>query len=461
MRAATLLVVGFTLSASAADPRALAVRLAAADFHERDAATRQLAALGPPAIPALEEVLRAGTPEAVRRAAHLLATIRAAEDSRQAVAVVPVALNFRNTPLLTAVAEVRRVTGANVALDTAAVADPTRPVSLKTDALPPWRAVEAFRAAAGLTESFHHEPGTAAPRDNRLPIRPTATVRPADLPVVWRDGTAAARPAFDTTGVRVAVIGSAFDPSGREFAIAFDVTPTVGLNWVRTEEIRLGRVEAADGRRLEPIFRPIPSPPANSGDGLPRLKIASRIDLAAIEAPPRPDTGRTFPITFSADRAVARLKVLEGVVCGDIHRANQPLLEIDDLTAAVGRTFDGPLGSSLTVAAARPAEVVIRCSSLNPWVLRQQGIARDGEIGDVGFNGNVYSRMKFFDAGGKEMPIRLVTHSTGDGTRETRVFTFSFPRNGKEAPTPAKLVVLGTRVAHVRVPFKIENVEMK
>jgi len=469
---ATLLAVGFGLSASADDHRTLASRLAHPNYPDRESATNQLIAVGVPALPALEEVRRSGSPEAVRRATTALFAIRSAEDSRQAVAVKSVSLNFQGKPLAAAVAELRHRTGVNLALDPKAVADPTRTVSVKTGDLPPWQAVEAFRSAAGLCEVFQtdSQPGqiatTSGFSDSRYPIRTLSTARPSDVPVVWRDGTDAVRPSDCSTGVRVLVVGNAsHDRVSGEVTFLLDVTPTAGLNWQRTAEVRIGRVESAAGHRLEPVLRP--EPPAAQFVDYRQLLIESS-DLALTVAPSRSGNGRTFPITLAADRAVTKLKVLEGVVCGDVHRANQPLLEIDDLPAAVGKTFDGPLGSTLTVVSigriavdSPVVEVSLRCTALDPWVLRQSGAAREGEIGGAVFNQSVGDRIKLYDAGGRELSRDMFTRTTGDGTREISTVKLTLSRVESGPPKPVKLVVLGTKVIAVRVPFKLEHVELK
>ncbi len=472
--AATLLVVGFGLSASADDPRTLASRLAHPNYHDRETATKQLIAVGVPALPALEEVRRSGSPEAVRRATTVLFAIRSAEDSRQAVAAKSVSLNFQGKPLSVAVAELRHRTGVNLVLDPKAVADPTRTVSVKTGDLPPWQAVEAFRAAAGLCEVFQTDPQPAnglsttySSIDSRYPIRTLSTARPSDVAVVWRDGTDAVRPSDCSTGVRVLVVGNAsHDRVSGEVTFLLDVTPTAGLNWQRTAEVRIGRVESAAGRRLEPVVRHEPVVVRFHSSGRPLL---DAFDEVVPTRPDRPSSTRAFPVTLAAARAVTRLKVLEGVVCGDVHRASQPLLEIDDLPAAVGKTFDGPLGSTLTVVALNPGrvadttDVVVRCTSFIPSILRMKGMANVGEIIDVAFTHTVGGRMKLYDGGGAELPrpTRVGTAATGDGTRETHTFTLTFPRTDSGAPKPAKLVVLGTKVVAVRVPFKLEHVELK
>ena len=462
--AATLLVVGFGLSASADDPRTLASRLAHPNYHDRETATKQLIAVGVPALPALEEVRRNGSPEAVRRATTALFTIRSAEDSRQAVAVKSVSLNFQNKPLTAAVAELRHRTGVNLALDPKAVADPTRAVTVKTGDLPPWQAVEAFRAAAGLCEVFQTDSQPAnglnttySSFDSRYPIRTLSTARPSDVAVVWRDGTDAVRPSDCSTGVRVLVVGNvSHDRVSGEVTFLLDVTPTAGLNWQRTAEVRIGRVESAVGRRLEPVVRAEP-PAAPFVDYRQLLIESSHSGIPAAQS--RLGNCRTFPITLAADRTVTKLKVLEGVVCGDVHRANQPLLEIDDLPAAVGKTFDGPLGSTLTVVELKADGMVIRCTSLSPWQVRQSGAAGAGEIGEVAFNSSVGRRVRLYDAAGREVRTEPgAVRAEGNLTHESAtVKVYMAP----DAPTPVKLVVLGTKVVAVRVPFKLEHVELK
>jgi hypothetical protein len=149
---ASLLFLG---SASAADPASEGVaklidQLGSPDFRAREAASKELDALGGPALPALQKAAAAsGDAEAARRAAELAAKIARRLDNDRAIAPTLVELNFEDAPLATVLAELQKQSGGKLAFDDASA--PGAKVTVKTGGkVPYWDAVVKVCAAAGL-----------------------------------------------------------------------------------------------------------------------------------------------------------------------------------------------------------------------------------------------------------------------------------------------------------------------
>lgn len=449
--------VALAAVAPAADPADLARRLGHAVPAERDAATRALAALGPAALPALEDAARSSDPEVVRRAAPLLARARLAADSAARLRVPPVRLTLHAVPLRDAVERLREGTGIDVRLDPAGVADPMRPVTCVTAELPPWEAVAAFARAAGLREVIDADVDIPAPPQlrNRSYYAPPPPVGAADVPVRLADGRGEA-PGVRGGAVRVVALPPTF-PGGRidgQRTLYLDVTPLPGLKWEGAVDVRLSRVVDDTGRAgsrghdlaPQPTLAPVVDGPLMAP--LPPVEVhppTTRPNPRVVAVPVRPG---------SVDARV--LTVLEGEILGEVAAADEELVALADVAA--GRTAAG-VGGRLTVrdlgAHAGGVRLTVELESPSPWE-RLRRRQPDGPLWpDPAPVGGGYA-VRAFDATGRELPpsSRPAPQVTDDGTLKSVVWVLSY------AEAPARLVATGPRVVPVAVPFKLANVPL-
>src|SRR5438552_8800625 len=89
--------------ASAERLPALIAGLGSGHFREREAASRELDALGEVALDALRQAVHSADPETRRRAADLIERINTRLTTARILAPTLVALNYKNTPLAEAV----------------------------------------------------------------------------------------------------------------------------------------------------------------------------------------------------------------------------------------------------------------------------------------------------------------------------------------------------------------------
>ena len=465
--------VGLATLAPAADPAdELARRLGAPDHTAREAATRQLDALGPAAIPALEAAARSSNPEVVRRAAPILARARRTADSATRLRAAPVRLDYRNVPLTAAVADLSARTGIDLRLDPAGVADMDRPVTCATPDLPPWEAVAAFARAARLKEVVTPDIELPPPpvQKHRSYFAPPPPVAAAEVPVRFIDGTADL-PAARAGAVRVVALPPSF-PGGRldgQRTLYLDVTPLPGLKWEGVTDVRLGRVTDDTGRVGSRGHDPVPPAPlllvesGLLGALAPQPPAGAPVLLAPLEPvevlPPtaRPNP-RVVAVPVRPGSAAARvLTVLEGEVHGEVIAVDQELAELAGVQPDRTAAGDGGRLSVIEVeSVAAGVRVAVEVEVPSPWVRlrRRQPV---GPIWpDVAAPVGAGYAVRAFDAAGRE--IRATTRPTpavsDDGAVKSLTWTLSYPE------PPARLVATGPRVVPVILPFKLANVPL-
>jgi hypothetical protein len=456
---------------------ALVGQLGADRFAEREAAARALEARGEAAVPALVAAARHADPEVRQRAAAIATRIQRSAESAKRLVPRTVSLDYVNLPLGTALQRLKTQTGANLSLDPNRVADPMRPVTVRTGELPAWEAVEAFCQAAGLREAFTAEiesPRKEQPRRGYIsPLPPPPQV--GSVPVVLVDGKPDRLPGDRSTKLRVLALPGSF-PAHRVFlgtgevVLSFDVTPLPDLHWQEVVGVRVTRVvDDADRPGGSGVAR------ETSAGGSPydfqvfvNPRIAMRWDFDGNPIPPLWHANpRVVPVPIRVRTPGARtLKVLEGVVVGEIAVQNQELLAIADPTGRPGAVADGPNGLKLSVLDVKTQEkdksVVVRVqlegpsafaanrrNRLNPW-----GAPFWPQAPQEPGTGN---SLRAIDAAGKLVSggTTVNTEISDDGETLVQVYQMTF-RSGP----PAKFVVVGPRMVTVEVPFRMENVPL-
>lgn len=126
-----------------------AAQLGDRDYQTREQASKELDALGEAALPALEKVLTAGNPEAVRRAAAVIARIQARAENARAIAAKRVDVDIDDQPFGTALAELQKQTGYQIRVNgDQAVLGKKGTFSAKKESF--WTALDRLAAELGL-----------------------------------------------------------------------------------------------------------------------------------------------------------------------------------------------------------------------------------------------------------------------------------------------------------------------
>lgn len=147
----------------------LITKLGSDNFRERDAATKELDAIGEPALEALRKAAKSTDMEVANRAAALVTKIAQRGENARLVAPTYVELNLKEATIEDAVAELSKKSGYAiiVAGDKTRMSD--RRVSLETGRVPFWKALDMLCVKAGLVEA---DANTPLPPSVDLPVAP-------------------------------------------------------------------------------------------------------------------------------------------------------------------------------------------------------------------------------------------------------------------------------------------------
>lgn len=445
-------------------------------YSERVAAERALLASGPGAIPALDRAAAEDPDAEVRaRASRIAISLRKTAEASARIAVSPISLNYVGVPLSTAIADLRAKTGIPLTLDLTHVADPMRTVSVQSGPLPPWEAVEAFCAAAGLRESFAEREAKANPQPEMYRMRRRVvnwgpggengnTPMPAAIPVLLADGKHAVLPGNRSTAVRVLALpattpGTHVIRGSGEVVIVLDVAPLPGVGWRGATSVRIARA-IDDGGRIVPGAHQSSEERETSldGDVFPIGMVA--FDGVDFGGQSGPQNSRRVPLRLKTDdRPVKALAVLEGTVVGEIVLPNQILASFVDLPNAGARATtidrDRTVGiDGYETRADGRAMVRVRVDAPNEW--NAFAVGRRPALGTLTDSG--IGNFQFFDATGKLLPQPQIVESgmSDDGVRQISTMAMLFSKASK----PVRMTLVGTKAASLEVPFRLENVRL-
>lgn len=133
-------------------------QLGSDSFADREAATRGLERLGAAALEGLRKAAQSNDVETRRRAEALVKKIEKELASEELMRAKRVRLRFSDTPLPEAVAELAKQSGYEIALEDPDGKLKERKVTLATDEVPFWQAVDLLCKAGGLVEADDGEP---------------------------------------------------------------------------------------------------------------------------------------------------------------------------------------------------------------------------------------------------------------------------------------------------------------
>jgi hypothetical protein len=464
-------------------PAELVAKLGSDEYAAREAAARALARLGPEALPALRDALKSSDPEVRARVAPLITQLQRTADSAGRLTPKKLALNYKDVPLATALADFKLRSGLNLVFDTAKVADPLRAVTVSTAEVSVWEALDAFCTAAGLREEFRSElEMPKVQNQNRRAYTPPPQIPGPDaVPVVLVEGTPRAVPGDRRTAVRVLALPASF-PGHRvtlgtgDTTLCFDVAPQPGLNWVDVTAVKVTRL-TDDAGRVGGAGRARSNDGTDFGDEVVAFAGPGGFGGFGGRGVVRfnPQTGMPiYPDTVPNPRIVevplklatpsARsIKRLDGSVLGEVLLTNQTLLTVADPTKTTGTAHDGLGNFRLTVQGvtetkAGGTQVQLVLQYPPPWARR--GGFNPGGIWPESPRPGATPTVQAFDAAGKAMPASTsggYSDSSDDGQTMYQHVTMTFR---KDAGVPAKFVVTGSRPVTVEVPFVLENVPL-
>jgi len=512
---AALAIVLSVGSLAAAKPVVdLVGNLGSPDFREREAASRELEALGEASLAALRKAAKShADPEVVRRAAEIAIRIGKKIDDEKTLAPTLVELAFDDKPLGEVLDELEKQTGYKIS-----VTDPTvrhKNVSVTTTGkIAYWSAVERICDAAGLEIAVGGDivDYRNQPRRSFDPVQPAERLPKSNYtgPVVLngillRPSTGTPRLAFVRGAVRIAVVSmpnamSATYPKDT-LPILLVAMPEPKLKWERV--VSIGIANAMDDRGQELIA--LSSNTSNAA--APRvtsLRVGGNVVVGPNGVIMVPGRGMADPSTASGfnlqpTQGVARLKVgleptkalatFRGTVRGAVRTAPEVLAAVGNHDAATNAPpSGGPRGVSLKASAfvastADPemfeADVLVSYSAsevqladangspLPQETIMMQGAGRvivrrsvSSSSVDRGRTATQIAGLSVLDSEGRPFPInatgyrRQMDGSGGINDTLKLIIKSSAKTEGK----PTAVTFTATRAKSVDVPFELTGV---
>jgi len=398
-------------------------KLGSPDFARREEATRALEQVGATALPALLEAEKHPDPEVRRRATALVRSADERQLARDVLRPRRVRLQFASTWLPDALRDVERQTGLKAVL----TSKPDRPwpqLTIDTGTIPLWQAWDAFCRQAGVTEQ--------------------ASLRP-DLTLKAGTGGAA-----DTSGVfRVRLWQGKWDDDKEAQQLPLlEVRADPALYVDAIEDVRVEALR--DGRgQVVPLAAPL------------LLEVAGDPLLGGAPVPSPGVLKGTFRPPLDAG---ARLGEVRGSLRARV-RLERPLLVVDGVMRAVGKTQRGADGLALKVLEAEThddGDVFLRVrldglDRLPPPARGQEAVrVRPGVVALRGPADVALELLQLCDGQGRKVPrVQASADPVVDGT-PAAVFRLRYqPR--PDATADLRLVLGGHRLVTLTAPFAIKD----
>ncbi len=475
----------------------LIARLNSGAYRDREAATRELDALGADALAALRRAAASADPETRHRAAELVERIGDRLTSARILTPSTCEFKYENKPLADAVNDFARRTGATITLSPDPGKFRGRTITAATSGpIPFWDAVELFCRKAGLHEwdGFSHlenQPNTPQPasgvfmqlQGQVIVRRGVRTFVPTPTGIVLRDGSGTTLPCCRSGAVRVRIppVGTPIDglvAAADEVIVPLQFSAEAKLQCQGAVDVRIDRAVDDRGRSLvcAPAIRQ-----ASSDDDV----IFMNINGAAMVS----NTSQGGPVGVRVrrgDRPGTRLTELAGSIAARVRFA-EPLAVVETPLKAVGQSVRGNAGVVVRVTAATRAkngDVTVGVEVHLPLDVQlvQQGVGGIQMAGQMQvFPGGVVRQMR---PGGEmsNLPARstdfqglALEDATGRRLAATRgilgnsrfghdgaVFeiTATFkPADAEQEPT--RLVFTATRPATIEIPFAVKDIPLQ
>jgi hypothetical protein len=476
--------------APAAKPDSAAVKrlitqLGSDRFEERQAASAALDALGPAALDALREARIRGDLETRTRAADLVERIEKRLESAELIRPKTVRLLYANTPLTQAVDDMARKTGFPIQFQGDKNKLAKRRITLDTGDVPFWQAVDQFCQKAGLVER-----GSVAVADDAGPQAGGmpdgfggliisdwvgySYARP-EMPLVLVEGKPQAAPTCHAGAVRIRVLprstsknagpqsGAPVNKPDGETLLTVEISPEPKLGMQRVLSVQVDKVLDDKGNEL-----PLPMPYiGNLVDSNAMLGMGAGMVRNIDWGNPDQNLSKRVPIRFHAPKGVSKLKELRGRVSMEVLTPFQPVVTVEDVLNAAGKTVNGKDGEAVMVSEidrSKEGEITIRLKLPTPVLDEGPNMAarlifaKTGDVisenapTDPAAIGKIFSLV---DESGKAFKIGATQQKVLDSMEVEYALTFLPPTAGAK---PAKLIYFAQRPTIIDVPFTLKDV---
>lgn len=486
-------------------------QLGSNNFAEREKASKELEATGLPALEALRQAAKSDDAEVRKRAETLLPKIEMQAESIRVLAPKRVHLVYKDTPLGEAVADFQKKSGYTIRLHQPDDKLKERRITLDTGETTFWHAVALFCDKAELSEASMADLAQAmqAPRGAGVPV---AGPRRVFVPgmngqLTLKDGKATKASADDRCAIRIRVLAKT-DLFGKvpegEILVPLEVTPEPRLQVQIYQSIRIDKAVDDRGQKLAQVIPQVQGAAGIGGNlvlappGVAAGMNAGQVPFIGQRVVGWGGLGQQVPLQLKkGDKDAKSLKELKGSITAKLLVAPRPVITVDKLDKAAGKTFKGEEGGSIKiigfaseakqttieleceppsydkVAPVQPnmAAGAIRLGVAAPRVKAQPmpvPIGRGGAAASAppqlmdNMNGLSIHDDKGntlpIDRGRSRVQVSLMQQGNG-GAKRTVTYTLCCPHD-KDKKNPAKVVYLGRKRATVEIPFALKDVPL-
>jgi hypothetical protein len=338
-----------------AEIRGLIDKLGSGSFSEREEATVALDAAGEPALPGLRIAASSDDAEVRRRASELVRKIEHRKESTRLLTPTKVRLSFKDTPLPEAVAELCKQSGCNVTLQDPAGKLKNRRITLSTDETTFWEALDRVCAKGHVMEEGMLPPSIAVAVGGMSP--PPAARGAIPPPVVLPGGRIGLSRPMPSVAQLTLVDGGL--PS----------LPTAFAGAVRVRALRTPAAERGDAGHISLNLMVTAEPKLRRQDSF-SLRLEKVVDdqgqdlAVATEAPLEPIYyGRRSPMSIpggfsvqylqtrliAGEKSARSLREVRGTLSARLLTEPGPLIAVDDVLKAAGKTVRGKEGGAIKV----------------------------------------------------------------------------------------------------------------
>jgi hypothetical protein len=469
----SLAVVATAAAAEPTDKERIArliAQLGSDQYDVRQVASKELDALGAPALDELKKACTSADDEIRHRAEILAHAISQRLEADRLLAPSRVRLVYKNIPITDAVADLGKKTGYNIQLDGDKTKLASKRITLDTGEVSFWDALTKFCDQAGLVEKTpDHGNMDAVTRRQQLLLQRRVimmrgngmvyqnTANPGDSTIHLKEGKGELMPACQSNAVRVRVLPGAPRTGEADVTCTLELTfePKIQVQRVLAPQIQ----HAEDEKGLKLTYLPqAEDVPANPYETM----IAWNGGVV-----PQAQLGQRHPAHFRLrDAAAKKIALLKGSILVQIVAPPGPLVTVSDIEKAAGKTFPADDGTSVKVNEVKREGDVLKLKivldtpvdAMQPWVNAAVfvNVAQQAEVVNEAATG-----LHLEDAKGKRIAATSVSNAAlpvfnGRNTVNEYLLTY---RIGKDQEA-ARLVLTGRRNAVLEVPFVLKDVPL-
>jgi hypothetical protein len=297
------------------------------------------------------------------------------------------------------------------------------------------------------------------------------TAGPPETPLVFLDGKTASFPTFYAGALRIRVLPRGTGASanggpvhnaerGTQVTVEISPEPKVGLRSIMSVQVE--KVVDEQGNVRKP-----PLPYIGGADDFADLDMRLGAKVYFTPDGQTSNLSQRVPLRFHLPEGVKKVKELHGTVAAEVLTPMMPLITIDNILDAAGKTADGRDGGNIKVSEVKrddKGQVIIDVTLEKPplappvFVGRRMRVMRGGGYAEErGNDVNTVGRfLSLVDEKGQGFKLAAVEEKPTEAVGAVEyLLTFQPPEGAAAA---AKLSYLGRKKTTIDVPFVLKDV---